>query len=110
MLVLSRRPGERVVFPSLGISIEVLRSRGSISRLGIVAPGDIPVLREEILEKSAGADATETSAASPIDRERRHELRNQLNQMMLKLELLQSHLNKGRAIDPERSLFGTHPT
>ncbi|MFM9966641.1 MAG: carbon storage regulator [Planctomycetaceae bacterium] len=48
MLVLSRRPGPKVVFPSLGVAIEVLRSRGSVTRLGIEAPDDVPVLRDDI--------------------------------------------------------------
>ncbi len=104
MLVLSRRPGQKVLFPSLGISIEVLRSRGSITRLGIEAPDDIPVLREEVLEKSARVDTVETSTLSPIDRELRHAWKNKLNQMMLKLELLQGQLEMGQTIDPERRL------
>lgn len=103
MLVLSRRPGQKVLFPSLGISVEVLRSRGSIARLGIEAPDDIPVLREEVLEKSARFDV-ETATLAPMDRELRHEWKNKLNQMMLKLELLQGQLDVGQAIDPERRL------
>lgn len=106
MLVLSRRPGQKVLFPSLGISIEVLRSRGSIARLGIEAPDDIPVLREEVLGKSAhfDTDPVETSTLTPIDRELRHAWKNKLNQLMLKLELLQGQLDAGQAFDPERRL------
>lgn len=104
MLVLSRRPGQKVLFPSLGISVEVLRSRGSIARLGIEAPDDIPVLREEVLEKSARVDAVENSTLPPIDRELQHEWKNKLNQLMLKLELLQGQLEMGQTIDPERRL------
>lgn len=104
MLVLSRRPGQKVLFPSLGISIEVLRSRGSIARLGIEAPDDVAVLREEVLEKSARVDSVETSTLSPTARELRHAWRNKLNQLMLKLELLQGQLDVGQAIDPERKL------
>jgi carbon storage regulator CsrA len=48
MLVLSRRETEKVLFPSLGISVEVLRIRGNTTRLGIDAPPDIPVLRHEV--------------------------------------------------------------
>ncbi len=104
MLVLSRRAGQKVLFPSLGISIEVLRSRGSIARLGIEAPDDVPVLREEVLGKSAGTDSAAASIISPMDRELRHEWKNKLNQMMLKLELLQGQLDLGHAVDPNRRL------
>ena len=53
MLVVSRKESERVLFPSLGIAVEVLRIQGNKTRLGIDAPADVPVLRHEIAEKSA---------------------------------------------------------
>lgn len=105
MLVLSRRPGQKVVFPSLGIAVEVLRSRGMVTRLGIEAPDDVPVLRDEVLSKNAEA-GTEFSRTSttPSERQRRHEWKNKLNQLMLKLQLLQRQLELGQAVDPEQSL------
>ncbi len=48
MLVLSRNEMEKVLFPTLGISVEVLRIRGRTARLGIDAPAEIPVLRHEL--------------------------------------------------------------
>ena len=48
MLVLSRRESDKVLFPSLGISVEVLRVQGNKTRLGITAPADVPILRHEI--------------------------------------------------------------
>ena len=50
MLVLSRKENERLIFPSLGISIEVSQIRGNKVRLGIDAPADVPVLREELAD------------------------------------------------------------
>ncbi len=47
MLVLTRRQSEKILFPSLGISVEVLRIQGGKARLGIDAPADVPVLRHE---------------------------------------------------------------
>jgi len=52
MLVLSRREKEKVLFPTLGISIEVLRVRGNAAKIGIDAPAEIPVLRHELANKS----------------------------------------------------------
>lgn len=105
MLVLSRRPGQKVVFPSLGIAIEVLRSRGAVTRLGIDAPDDVPVLRDEVISKNAEAGFELSRASStPGERQRRHEWKNKLNQLMLKLQLLQRQLELGQAVDPERSL------
>lgn len=48
MLVLSRRQNEEVTFPELGVSVEVLRVKGSTVRLGIRAPRSIRVLRGEL--------------------------------------------------------------
>jgi carbon storage regulator CsrA len=48
MLVLSRRESDKVLFPSLGITVEVLRVQGNKTRLGITAPDDVPIVRHEI--------------------------------------------------------------
>ena len=39
MLVLSRREDDKIVFPNLGITVEVLRIAGRSVRLGVTAPG-----------------------------------------------------------------------
>ena len=51
MLVLSRRESEKILFPTLGISVEVLNIQGRKARIGIDAPADIPVLRHECAVK-----------------------------------------------------------
>jgi carbon storage regulator len=48
MLVLSRRENEQVLFPELGITIKVIKTKGSQVRLGISAPKSIKVLRGEL--------------------------------------------------------------
>ena len=55
MLVLSRRESEKILFPSLGISVEVLKIQGRKTRLGINAPEDIPVIRHECAVKTCSA-------------------------------------------------------
>jgi len=105
MLVLSRRPGQKIVFPSLGVAIEVLRSSGSVTKLGVEAPDDVPILREEVLAKQAAAGAAPKETQSAMLRERRHGWRNTLNTLMLKLQLLQRQLDLGKIDDdPERRL------
>ena len=49
MLVLSRRHNERIVLPGLDILIDVLSVKGNTVRLGITAPADVKVMREELL-------------------------------------------------------------
>jgi carbon storage regulator CsrA len=48
MLVLSRRANERILFPELNISVQVLATRSGQVRLGIQAPAGICVVREEV--------------------------------------------------------------
>jgi carbon storage regulator CsrA len=63
MLVLARKETERLVFPTLGISIEVIRIRGKTTRLGIDAPPEVPVLRQEIADLK-GIDFTSNSPSA----------------------------------------------
>ena len=55
MLVLSRRIEEKIILPSLGVTLQVLSIKGNIVRLGIDAPLDVKVLREELLGQSQAA-------------------------------------------------------
>jgi carbon storage regulator len=49
MLVLTRRLNESVVIPGLGITIRVSAIKGNAVRIGIEAPRDVAVYREELL-------------------------------------------------------------
>jgi carbon storage regulator CsrA len=48
MLVLSRKETDKIHFPTLDITVEILRIRGNKARIGIDAPTDIPVVRHEL--------------------------------------------------------------
>jgi len=50
MLVLSRKPNESIVI-NYDIVVTVLGVQGDRVRLGINAPGEIPVHRQEVYEK-----------------------------------------------------------
>ncbi len=56
MLVLSRKVNEKIVIDG-GIVITVVKIEGGQVRLGIEAPSDVKVYREELLAKSAGRQA-----------------------------------------------------
>lgn len=58
MLVLSRKPDEEIVI-SNNITIKVLEIRGRRVRLGITAPDDILILREELFSKQQDDDSAE---------------------------------------------------
>jgi carbon storage regulator len=96
MLVLARQLNERIVMPSVQATIEVVAIRPNSVRLGIDAPPDITILREEVLRRG-GVDPealirTERDAGTRLAQVR-HVLRNRLHTLALGLELMrqQSH-------------------
>jgi carbon storage regulator len=48
MLVLSRKLGERILVPDCGLEITVVAVKGNAVRLGIVAPAETAIYREEV--------------------------------------------------------------
>jgi carbon storage regulator len=63
MLVLTRRAGESVMIGD-DIVITVLEARGDVIRLGIQAPRDVQVHREEVYRELQAANR---EAASPTE-------------------------------------------
>jgi carbon storage regulator CsrA len=63
MLVLSRKPGERVLIPDCDLTFTVVAVEGKNVRVGISAPNTIGVYREEVWQKIC---------SSAIDRHARH--------------------------------------
>ena len=51
MLVLRRKIGERIVVPDFGLAVRVIAIEGKTVRLGISAPEDIAVYREEVWQQ-----------------------------------------------------------
>jgi carbon storage regulator len=50
MLVLSRKEGQSIVIPSLGIQLVFIRCKDGQCRVGIEAPREVSVYRNEVLE------------------------------------------------------------
>lgn len=84
MLVLSRRPGQEIVFPALGIKLRLVKMEGNTARLAIDAPNDVAVFRAELLE---GSDAP-TGLSAQL-RAATHELCNRLSKVSLSLHLFE---------------------
>jgi len=61
MLLLSRKTGESIVIGS-GVTVTVLEVQGGRVRLGIVAPAEVPVHRQEIFWKLNGCMPSVSSA------------------------------------------------
>ena len=64
MLVLSRKKNESIIIDDQ-IRIVVIEVRGDKVRLGIEAPKEIPVHRQEVYDAIATAASTEKSAENP---------------------------------------------
>jgi carbon storage regulator len=63
MLVLSRKKNESIVINN-DVVVTVVEIRGDKVRLGIVAPKEVPVHREEVYEQIHGA---KPPAVNPLD-------------------------------------------
>jgi carbon storage regulator CsrA len=105
MLILSRHPGQKVVFPDLGISIEILRSSGTATKLGITAPLDVEVHREEVLERKNAFVNDLSGPEDPGSECRMHlELKDKIIELKRKLQSLQSELEAEAAIESDDQL------
>jgi len=62
MLIITRRPGERIVLGD-DIVVTVMEISGQTARIGIAAPRELPIYREEIWE----AVKAENQAAAAVD-------------------------------------------
>jgi carbon storage regulator len=51
MLVLSRKLGERIIVPHCDMSITVVAIEGNTVRLGITAPSQVGIYREELWQR-----------------------------------------------------------
>ena len=100
MLVLSRKKSQHILFPHLGIEVEVLRIAGNTVSLGIHAPKSIQVLRGELRGVRLDGTQVEAPAAQPSV----HKLRNQLHQAQLVVALAQKQLKLGSPQDAEATL------
>ncbi len=99
MLVISRHPNESIVFPTLGIEVQVTRVSGLTVRLGVVAPPDVKVLRRELLPEGA----TPAARAAPPST---HELRNVLSKFGLSVHLARKQAAAGHAARADETLSG----
>ncbi len=96
MLVLSRRPEEKVLFPTLGISIEILRVTGQVVRVGVLAPREVPVIRAELTPPGSMT----VRAARGLD----HQIRGRLNTAMMAMYVAQKQLEMGQNAGAETTL------
>jgi carbon storage regulator CsrA len=101
MLVVSRKEREKIVFPTIGASVELLQIKGNVARIGIDAPRELPILRGELVDEQTPQYDPEAAQAA---RDREHAIRNELNIAALGLGLLRKQLQAGQADAADRTL------
>ena len=109
MLVLSRRVDQKVSFPGLGITVQILGVKGSNVKVGVDAPLEIRVIRDELAEpeqqKGEMPDASDKPEPKThiirLPREARHALRNQLNTLSIALHMFKQQIDAGYDDDAE---------
>jgi len=90
MLVLTRRENEKILLPDVGVTVELMSVSGNRARLGISAPDNIRILREEV---AAGQAIVQKAVArGPVPREIAHAMLNRLNAASLAAEMLRLQL------------------
>jgi carbon storage regulator CsrA len=115
MLVLTRRENEKIVFPEVGITVELVSISGSRARIGVEAPAEVRILRHEIAEKElaekpltfAVKNRPKLSAIAkeaPTEKSHSHKVRNHLNSTSIAAQLLRRQLDMGLIDDAEATV------
>ncbi len=66
MLVLRRKVGESIILSGM-ISISVLAVEGERVKIGITAPADVTIVREELLRVLSDTDANATTPSQRVN-------------------------------------------
>jgi carbon storage regulator len=66
MLVLTRKPGQSIMIGD-GVEVQVLSVAGEKVRLGITAPRDVSIFRNEVYDRIESESSTEEPDAGPDD-------------------------------------------
>jgi carbon storage regulator len=101
MLVLARQLNERIVMPTVPATIEVVAIKPNGVRLGIEAPADVTILREEVLRRDGASPSdllvlSDSEAKSRLNRIKRL-LCNRLQDVALGLDLIRQQMDDSGA-------------
>ncbi len=103
MLVLSRRAQEKISFPQVGISIHFLRVRSGTAKVGIDAPRNIQIVRDEVDDDAAQATRVTRKELLRLPRQERHAIRNELHAISVGLHLFREQMRLGLEDDAQES-------
>jgi carbon storage regulator CsrA len=89
MLVLSRRLNERIQFPGLNITVQVVAIKPNVVRIGIEAPPDVSIVREEILRARGLSGAYGEGATTAANDRSEGQLLEELRTLCARLSRLE---------------------
>ena len=104
MLVITRHSKDKISFPQVGITIHFIRVHSGNVKIGIDAPRDIAIVRDEI-------DSSETAASLirrqflRLPRDIRHGVRNELHQISIGLHLYRELIQAGQEQEAEEAFL-----
>lgn len=93
MLVLSRREEQKICFPEFGITVQILRVSSGRVKVGVDAPSEVRIFREEVADASLLRKPLNVSALSKL---LRHEVRNELNRLSVAVHLFNEENKAGQ--------------
>ena len=93
MLVLTRRSKDKIFFPQLDVTIHFIRVQSGQVKVGVDAPREITILRDEIRD-NAPATISEHKLAS-LPKNVRHGIRNELHQISVGMHLYKELMSAG---------------
>ena len=92
MLVLSRRAKEKISFPELGITVHFVRIHSGTAKVGIDAPPQIKIVRNEVDPDQVAHTEHVRNELLRLPREVRHAIRNELHAVSVGVHLLKEQL------------------
>jgi carbon storage regulator CsrA len=111
MLVLSRRLNEKIIFPESNTMVQVVGMKAGVVRLGVRAPAEVTVLRQEVHERRAewSPPHTPTAGEAPADASASGDgERAWLKSASLGLGLARLQLRVGQMQDAQETLARLH--
>lgn len=94
MLVITRRSSDKISFPQLGITVHFIRVQGSSAKVGVDAPRDIAIVRDEVADDEAIAQKLRSQWLT-LPRKVRHDIRNELHAVSIGIHLLREQQRAG---------------
>ncbi len=103
MLVLSRRAKDKISFPEVGITVHFIRIQSGTAKIGIDAPMQIQIVRNEVCPDQATDAENLRSELLRLPRQVRHAIRNELHAVSVGTHLLREQLHLGMKDDAQET-------